>query len=141
MKDRIIEFLRTENKSSAQFADEIGVQPSGISHILSGRNKPSLDFILKMLTKYPWLSAEWLLFGKGSMTREEHFPGHLASEREILKPEEDNVIQKSMDFVDSKSDITEQMPAHQKENSQKQGSSKVIILHSNGTFEEYSPKT
>lgn len=70
MKDRIIEFLRSENKSSAQLAEEIGVQPSGISHILSGRNKPSLDFVLKMLEKYNFLSTEWLLFGKGLMYKD-----------------------------------------------------------------------
>jgi len=70
MKERIIEFLRSENKSSAQLADEIGVQPSGISHILSGRNNPSLDFILKMLGKYPYLSTDWLLFGKGTMYKD-----------------------------------------------------------------------
>ncbi len=70
MKERLLEFLRSENKSSAQFAEEIGVQPSGISHILSGRNNPSLDFILKMLEKYPFISTDWLLFGKGNMYRE-----------------------------------------------------------------------
>jgi transcriptional regulator with XRE-family HTH domain len=67
MKERLIEFLKAENKSSAQLAEEIGVQASGISHILSGRNNPSLDFILKMLEKYRFLSTEWLLFGKGNM--------------------------------------------------------------------------
>lgn len=67
MKERILAFLQNENKSYAQFAEEIGVQPSGISHILSGRNNPSLDFIVKMLLKYPSLSADWLLFGRGTM--------------------------------------------------------------------------
>ena len=67
MKERILEFLKSENKSSAQLAAEIGVQPSGISHILSGRNNPSLDFVLKMLEKYDYLSADWLLFGRGTM--------------------------------------------------------------------------
>ena len=70
MKDRILEFLKRENKTSAQFAEEIHVQPSGISHILSGRNKPSLDFVIKMLEKYSFLSTEWLMFGKGSMYKE-----------------------------------------------------------------------
>jgi transcriptional regulator with XRE-family HTH domain len=70
MKERILEFLKAENKSSAQFADEIGVQPSGISHILSGRNNPSLDFIMKMLEKYRFLSTEWLLFGRGTMYKD-----------------------------------------------------------------------
>jgi transcriptional regulator with XRE-family HTH domain len=69
MKDRIIRFLSSENKTSAQFAEEIGVQPSGVSHILSGRNNPSLDFVLKMLTRYSYLSPEWLLFGKEPMFR------------------------------------------------------------------------
>jgi transcriptional regulator with XRE-family HTH domain len=67
MKERLLEFLKAENKSSAQLADEIGVQPSGISHILSGRNNPSLDFVMKMLEKYKHLSTDWLLFGKGTM--------------------------------------------------------------------------
>ena len=67
MRERILEFLKSENKSSALLAAEIGVQPSSISHILSGRNNPSLDFVLKMLGKYDYLSADWLLFGKGSM--------------------------------------------------------------------------
>src|SRR5665648_678378 len=70
MKARILAFLQNENKSYAQFAEEIGVQPSGISHILSGRNKPSLDFVLKMLEKYHFLSTEWLLFGRGSMYKD-----------------------------------------------------------------------
>lgn len=70
MKERLLEFLKIENKSSAQFAEEIGVQPSSISHIISGRNNPSLDFVVKMLNKYPALSTDWLLFGKGNMYRE-----------------------------------------------------------------------
>jgi transcriptional regulator with XRE-family HTH domain len=73
MKERIIDFLKSENKSSAQFALEIGVQPSSISHIISGRNNPSLDFIMKMLSKYPELSADWLLFGKGNMIKKDTF--------------------------------------------------------------------
>lgn len=70
MKERLLEFLRAENKTSAQLAEEIGVQPSGISHIMSGRNNPSLDFVLKMLEKYSFLSTEWLLFGKGIMYKD-----------------------------------------------------------------------
>jgi len=74
MKNRILKFLSSENKTSAQFAEEIGVQPSSVSHILSGRNNPSLDFVLKMFLKYPYLSTEWLLFGKEPMYKEVHEP-------------------------------------------------------------------
>ncbi|MEQ8192821.1 MAG: helix-turn-helix transcriptional regulator, partial [Candidatus Eremiobacterota bacterium] len=67
MRERILEFLNNQNKTSSQFAEEIGVEPSGISHIISGRNKPSLDFVLKMLGRYPFISSDWLLFGRGNM--------------------------------------------------------------------------
>jgi len=53
--------------SPAQLANQIGVQRSGISHILSGRNKPSLDFVLKVLDAFPGLNEKWLLRGEGEM--------------------------------------------------------------------------
>jgi transcriptional regulator with XRE-family HTH domain len=65
MKERIGFLLDKYSLSSAQFADLIGVQRSSISHILSGRNKPSFDFIHKILLKYPEIDANWLLTGKG----------------------------------------------------------------------------
>lgn len=65
MKDRINLLIKAKNLTAAQFADEIGVQKSSISHILSGRNNASLDFIQKVLLSYPEVSMEWLMFGKG----------------------------------------------------------------------------
>lgn len=67
MISRIQLILKTRNISPSQFADQIQVQRSGVSHILSGRNNPSLDFILKILKTYPEIDADWLLFGKGQM--------------------------------------------------------------------------
>ena len=52
-------------ESASSFAEKIGVQRSSISHILSGRNKPSLDFILKILSAYPEVDLYWLFNGKG----------------------------------------------------------------------------
>jgi transcriptional regulator with XRE-family HTH domain len=67
MKERILLLIKAKNFTAAQFADEIGVQKSGVSHILSGRNNPSLDFVQKILTRFPELSSEWLIFGRGPM--------------------------------------------------------------------------
>jgi transcriptional regulator with XRE-family HTH domain len=67
MKDRIILLIKAKNLTAAQFADEIGVQKSSISHILSGRNNASLDFIQKVLLCYPEVNMEWLMFGKGPL--------------------------------------------------------------------------
>ena len=60
---RIKKIISENELSAAAFADKIGVQRSSISHILSERNKPSLDFILKILRSFPSLSSDWLLLG------------------------------------------------------------------------------
>lgn len=52
--------------SVSAFADEIGVQRSSMSHLLNGRNKPSLDFVMKLVDTYPEVGLDWLLKGKGS---------------------------------------------------------------------------
>lgn len=67
MNSRIALVLKTKNITPAEMADQIGVQRSGVSHILNGRNKPSLDFVQKLLKKYPDISMNWLLFGQGPM--------------------------------------------------------------------------
>lgn len=52
--------------TASSFAERIGVQRSSISHLLSGRNKPSLDFVLKVLREFPEVSLYWLLNGTGN---------------------------------------------------------------------------
>ncbi|SDB98657.1 helix-turn-helix domain-containing protein [Williamwhitmania taraxaci] len=69
MEDRILKILTGNQLSATRFADIIGVQKSSISHILSGRNKPSFDFIEKVLIKFPDINPEWLILGKGNMYR------------------------------------------------------------------------
>jgi DNA-binding XRE family transcriptional regulator len=64
---RIEQILEEYQLSPSRFADEIDVQRSSISHILSERNKPSLELISKILKKYPEINAEWLITGKGKM--------------------------------------------------------------------------
>ncbi len=64
--ERIKQLMQENELSAAAFADTIGVQRSSISHILSERNKPSLDFILKILDAYPSVSSAWLLKGIAS---------------------------------------------------------------------------
>jgi len=65
MEQRLQLFLQMEQLTQSQFADKMGIQRSGVTHLLSGRNKPSYEFITRMLQAYPSLNAEWLLLGKG----------------------------------------------------------------------------
>ena len=65
MHDRLKQFLTMEGLSPARFAEVMGIQRSGISHLLAGRNKPSFEFIQRMMTAYPDINYEWLILGKG----------------------------------------------------------------------------
>lgn len=55
--------------SAASFSDKIGIQRSGISHLLSGRNKPSLDFVMKIIATFPEVDLYWLLTGEGNLIK------------------------------------------------------------------------
>jgi transcriptional regulator with XRE-family HTH domain len=144
MKDRLLEFLRKENKSSAQLAEEIGVQASGISHILSGRNNPSLDFILKMLEKYQFLSSDWLLFGKGSMYKEPRMQSlfdfdsvnsrdsnEQKTKTELIKPEIEY-----QDIIKSKT-IRDSVISQNNSNPEV---IKIVWFYENNSFEEFLPR-
>lgn len=65
MKERIEEIMREAKVTSSQFAKIIGVKQASLSHILTGRNNPSLDVIMKINQAYPGIHLEWLLYGKG----------------------------------------------------------------------------
>ncbi|HBB91771.1 MAG: hypothetical protein A2X22_03780 [Bacteroidetes bacterium GWF2_49_14] len=71
MVNRIKELILKEGLTSGSFADAIGVQRSSMSHILNGRNNPSLDFVVKTLQNFPNLNSDWLLLGTGSIYHDE----------------------------------------------------------------------
>jgi transcriptional regulator with XRE-family HTH domain len=143
MKERIMEFLQAENKTSAQLAEEIGVQPSGISHILSGRNNPSLDFILKMLEKYKFLSTDWLLFGRGQMYREAGMQSlfdAMAHDDDLAKSGSESVqgpgvsVPPPASPENSGKAVTGHNPAVQS------GTRRIIVFYDDNSFEEYNPR-
>ncbi|NDV64431.1 helix-turn-helix domain-containing protein [Bacteroides sp. 224] len=68
IKDRINLIMENENMKSGTFAESIGVQQSTLSHILNGRNKPSLDVIMKVHQAYSHINLEWLLYGTGEIS-------------------------------------------------------------------------
>jgi len=145
MKERIILFLQTENKSSVQFAQEIGVQPSSISHIISGRNNPSLDFVLKMLTRYPSLSADWLLFGKGEMIRDNIVSSLFDSSLSLnmsannIEPSKSIISDHGTDNepFNERSEISEKDKS--RINTQFRKANRIVCFFDNNTYTEYFP--
>lgn len=145
MKDRLQRFLDLEQLTPARLADILDVQRSGLSHILSGRNKPGFDFINKLLTKFPSLNAEWLITGKGKVYKESTttyveksaglFQGQdsskslFSSDNETVKPplKQENL---------SENPIFEDEPIKGSENKTLK---KVLMIYSDNSFTEYFP--
>ena len=120
MKERLVQLMSHLDLTAARFADEIGVQRSGISHILSGRNQPGYDFILKTLLKFPDIDSDWLLTGRGNMLKTEK---NIINPVKSIEPVRDDVI------------TTKKSPKVTNVNYIE----KVIILHKDGTFDHYDP--
>ncbi|GAB0157764.1 helix-turn-helix transcriptional regulator [Chryseobacterium sp. Alg-005] len=69
LNERISKVIEYSNFTPSEFADEIDVQRSSISHITSGRNKPSLEFIIKIKSRFPEILWDWLINGDGEMLK------------------------------------------------------------------------
>lgn len=123
---RLENVLEYYGLSASAFADSIGVQRSSISHLLSGRNNPSLDFILKILHEYPDVELYWLLNGKGSFpaSTTENTPSQTALE---INEENQSVIPEHSTSTEINAMVS----------SQKKPISRIVIFYKDGTFEEY----
>ena len=109
------------NESASSFAEKIGVQRSSISHILSGRNKPSLDFVLKVLSSFPEVELYWLLKGQ--------FPVEEKLQAEI--PFGNNEKETRSQPVVSEIKQTE------KNTSKEKTIERIVIFYSDGSFKSF----
>ena len=134
MTDRLQEILRREDLTAAKFASVLGVQPSVISHLLSGRNKPGYDFICRFMMAYPKYNIEWLLIGKQPMFKEDIRP--VATTVTIATPENSN---KENDEAVSAvpAQPINQEPSTPKIEAISASPRKVIVLYEDSTFESY----
>ena len=144
---RLQEILDFYDLSASAFARRIGVQPSGISHLLSGRNKPSLDFVLRVIETFPEVELYWLLNGKGS------FPATSLAQKpeDTLTPSDlrgatsplPDATRTPLSGTSGPSGFAgpaSQMP--RSESASAFGGRKVnqiIVCYSDGTFESYTP--
>lgn len=102
MVNRIHKIIKEKKLTAARFAEIIDVQRSNVSHVLSGRNKPSLDFVLRILENFNELDPEWLLFGKGNMNRNE--TASKAAEIDLFNSVTDDSVSKETRSEGVKSD-------------------------------------
>jgi len=72
IRERLTQILSSKQMSSSAFADYLEIQRSNMSHYLSGRNKPGVEILQKILDKFPDISAEWLIMGRGDISAQPH---------------------------------------------------------------------
>lgn len=139
-KERIEKIMEAENLNSSQFAVEIGIQGSTLSHILNGRNKPSLDVLKKILNRFRTVNSDWLILGVGAMYRNSS-----QSQQAVLfdiKPETNtesgSYAEKEDEKVVSFSDKSRNLAHFNAENttSTSKAITKVVVFYSDNTFEE-----
>lgn len=123
--------------NASAFADKIGVQRSSLSHLLSGRNKPSLDFILKMLEHFPEIDLYWILNGKGKFPRESKSDTSVEKQSDVIPNVKREPAPSS--FVDQ-SEPRAVQPKEPSVEKTEQAIDKIIVFYTDGTFSEYRPK-
>lgn len=125
---RLHKIMEYHDLSAASFADRIDVGRSSISHLLSGRNKPSLDFVMKIVNEFPDVELYWLLNGKGSFPKKEEkvsspFPSKTVS---ALQPGPQDLFSSSekqdasLEPADSRKEIR-----------------RIVLFYNDGTFEAF----
>ena len=126
MKERLKEFLLEKDLNAKLFALKIGVQPSSISHILTGRNKPSVELLEKLIKSFPDADVKYLISGIKSEISRQITPVSGPSD-EVSNVE--NELTTPHESIKQDTDVTLSTDGE-----------KVIILHSDGTFSKYSSR-
>lgn len=147
MKERIEHILRAKNMTASEFAEKLGIQASGLSHILSGRNNPSLDFVMKLKAAFPEYNFDWLLLGVGPMTSYEQpiAPQKTVIEQPSLFADQET---ETGDFKDKTIDTQPVEPQEDDTIKKAPSISKgvdnelemIILVYSDGSFERIRPR-
>ncbi|GAB2771253.1 helix-turn-helix transcriptional regulator [Rhabdobacter roseus] len=139
LNEKIKQILVDKNVSPSHFADEIGVQRSSISHILAGRNRPSLDIIQKIVKRYPDIGLDWILDDEEETV---YSGGPSALKSEIYEPK----YPQNRPHTRGLESRRESLPAPstnqtnlraQPESPVRPEIERILIFYSDGTFKEY----
>lgn len=139
MNRRLQQFLELEQLTPSRLADIMGIQRSGLSHILSGRNKPGYDFLNKLLKKFPQINAEWLITGNGKPYKELNqniTPQKESSELFSYSADNEVIIQEdnvSQPFENHKTEIKTE------EQSKNKDVKRITLFFSDGSYKEFYP--
>lgn len=147
INDKIKQVLTLKNLSPSYLADDIGVQRSSISHILSGRNRPSLDIIQKIVRRFPEFSYEWFLEDDVQLSTFElplqpNSPIRPSVPTRSIQPLSSDmplIAEPNNRSAYSSASQNETIIPKQKDPSSDKSIERILIFYTDGTFKEYSP--
>jgi transcriptional regulator with XRE-family HTH domain len=128
------------NLSASAFADKINVQRSSLSHLLSGRNKPSLDFIIKVIEAFPEVDLYWILNGKGTFPTSEKNFSIQSTKQEVTSDETNTSDLFSTDHTNSKQPFINneiEKKSISLSNSVVKTIERIVIFYTDGSFKNY----
>lgn len=140
MNDKIKQILVEKNISPSHFADEIGVQRSSISHILAGRNKPSLDIIQKIIRRYPDLGLDWILDDED--TAVDFYTTTRSETRDLPSQNPRNSYPANGSQLNKNTRPVQRYAPSNSEEPTKETKSveRILIFYTDGTFKSYRPQ-
>ena len=127
-KDRLDHILRSKNLTAKKFAELMEIQPSNVSHLLNGRNKPSIDFLIKLKEVFPEYSFDWIIMGKKPITINDPTP--IIAETQDLKFDE--IDEK---IPENETDIIKNIPEDIIKSNDNQEIEKILVIYKDNTFE------
>lgn len=140
---RIETILEYYNLNASSFADKITIQRSSMSHLLSGRNKPSLDFVLKVVEFFPEVDLDWILIGKGVFPKKTQIDEKNSLNLTPIAESVSNPLDLFSQINDSIDIPTPTKKTNQNSDlfkmEEMNEAEKIIIFYKNGTFKMYSP--
>lgn len=130
--------------NASSFADKIGVQRSSMSHLLSGRNKPSLDFVMKIMEVFPDVDLYWILNGKGSFPKNNDDILENTKTPAPISPNENLSsadLFSAINYKEEEKTVIRISPEIKNQNliSEESEIEKIVIFYKNGTFKAYNP--
>lgn len=149
MKQRLQILMDKEGLSPVRFAEIVGVQRSSVSHILSGRNNPSLDFLQKILLAFPEVSSDWLISGKGSVYRvlpaasEEQRRQKTDTPPSAARPEQNDLFSASKSVENTVPEPGQAPPSTIEEALRHAGETEIeqiVVFYRDKSFRSYHPK-
>lgn len=133
MRTRLLHLVETEGLTKQQFAHKLSISPAAVTHILSGRNSPSLEIIAKIAATFPQYNLRWLILGEPPM-----LINNTAEADMTIESAPDTILQPALSVANDAANEFHQPSTSESELSTNKPATRLIVCFPDNTFKEYS---